>query len=378
MSREPPFDRHGQHCHPVLWTSQTEAGAGASTGIIRSGHTERFVWTAVALLALGAVGALVWNRRPAPPIVETRLEIATPSTADPVSLALSPDGRAIAFVATDEGPSRLWLRRLDSVSARPLPGTDGAYYPFWSPDNRSLGFFADGKLKRIDLDTTSVQVLADASAGRGGTWNADGVILFAPQAGPVFRMSSSGGERTQVTHVDRQALSHRFPQFLPDRRHFLYFVRPTVGVPDVRGVYVGQIDGTETRRLVDADVARVLAGADQLLFVRQGTLFAQSFDPTRLTLSGKPFAVASQIVNNTAFGSAAVSSSANGVFVYRTGPAERRQFTWFDRSGRERDTLGKIDGSDPMYRAHDTKLRCEVALKILPEAFREETTLSAI
>ena len=327
-----------------LEEAHTEPNAGARALSMRR---ERLLWmSAVALLAVIAAAAMVWSRA-TPTALETRLEIATPPTMDPVSLAISRDARTVAFVATDEGRSRLWLRRLDSGSARPLPGTDGAYYPFWSPDNRSIGFFADGKLKRIDLDTTSVQVLANASAGRGGTWNGDGVILFAPQAGPIFRIPASGGEPHQVTQLDAQRLSHRFPQFLPDGRHFLYFVRPSVGIPDVRGVYVGTIDGSEPRRLVDADVAGVLAGSDTLLFVRQGTLFAQAFDTTRLALSGKPFPVASQIINNTAFGLAAVSSSSSGLFVYRAGPAERRLFTWFDRSGHELGTVGEADTGDP-------------------------------
>jgi dipeptidyl aminopeptidase/acylaminoacyl peptidase len=150
-----------------------------------------------------------------------------------------------------------------------------------------------------------------------------------------------------VTQPDAKGLSHRFPQFLPGGQHFLYFVSPAVGIPEVRGLYVGQVNGTVTRRLVDADVAGVLAGADRLLFVRQGTLFAQTFDPARLSLSGKPFPVASQILHNTTVGSAAVSASARGLLVYRTGPPERRQFTWFDRAGRELGTVGEIDTSDP-------------------------------
>ena len=161
-----------------LEEAHTEPNAGARALSMRR---ERLLWmSVVALLAVIAAAAMVWSRA-TPTALETRLEIATPPTMDPVSLAISRDARTVAFVATDEGRSRLWLRRLDSGSARPLPGTDGAYYPFWSPDNRSIGFFADAKLKRIDLDTTSVQVLANASAGRGGTWNGDGVILFAPQ-----------------------------------------------------------------------------------------------------------------------------------------------------------------------------------------------------
>jgi Tol biopolymer transport system component len=328
-----------------LEDTQSEPGAGAPSSVAFG--RERLLWSAaVVLLALIAAAAMMWNR-PTLTAPETRLEIATAPTMDPVSLAISGDGRTLAFVATDDGRSRLWLRRLDSGSARSLPGTDGAYYPFWSPDNRSVGFFADGKLKRIDLDTTSVQVLADASAGRGGTWNDEGIILFAPQAGPIFRIPASGGTPRQVTHPDEQRLSHRFPWFLPDGQHFLYFVRPSVGIPDVRGVYVGHIDGSEPRRLVDADVAGVLAGSERLLFVRQGTLFAQSFDTTRLALSGEPFPVASQVINNTAFGAAAVSASSSGLFVYRSGPAERRLFTWFDRTGRELGTVGDADTGDP-------------------------------
>jgi dipeptidyl aminopeptidase/acylaminoacyl peptidase len=288
----------------------------------------------------------VWNRRDetAP---ETRLEITTPETTDPISLAVSHDGRAVAFVAPDAGHLRLWVRRLDSASSQALPGTDGAYYPFWSPDNRSIGFFADGKLKRIDLDTASVQVLDDASAGRGGTWNSDGVILFAPQAGPLFSLPASGGERRQVTMLDAQRLSHRFPQFLPDGRHFLYFVRPSVGIPEVRGLYIGDLESTDAHRLVDADVGGVVAATDRLLFVRQGTLFAQAFDAQRLTVSGKALPVASQIVHDTAFGAAALSSSESGVIVYRVGPPEQRQWTWIDRLGRAVGTVGDPDGTDP-------------------------------
>ena len=217
---------------------------------------------------------------------EMRLEITTPPTTDPVSLAISPDGQKIVFVATSEGRSRLWLRSLDSTATRPLAGTDGAFYPFWSPDSRSVGFFADGKLKRIDIGRRIGADTGGRSAGRGGAWNRDGTILFAPnQGGPIFRISSTGGEPAAVTRLELpQQASHRFPQFLPDGRHFLYYV---TGSPEARGVYVGQLDGSETRRLLDADSAAVYASSGQLLFVRQGTLFAQGFDPIRLALTGQ-------------------------------------------------------------------------------------------
>jgi Tol biopolymer transport system component len=325
-----------------------QSGPAAQPPAPRVAWRERAFWAmAVVLLAGAAAVAVLKSNRTVPTSLETRLEIATPPTMDPVSIALSPDGRTIAFVATDAGHSRLWVRRLDAVSAQPLAGTDNAYYPFWSPDNKTIGFFADGKPRRVDLETTSVQVLADASAGRGGTWNSDGVILFAPQAGPIFRIPASGGTPKQVTQPDQQRLSHRFPQFLPDGHHFLFFVRPTVGTPDVRGLYIGDINNTQTKRLGDADVAGILAGPGRVLFVRQGTLFAQSFDATELAVRGDPSPIASNIINDTAFGAAAISSSSSGVFVYRAGPAQKRVFTWFDRLGREIGTIGEPDPSDP-------------------------------
>jgi Tol biopolymer transport system component len=312
-----------------------------------TGRRERIAWTvALALVILIAAAGHVWFRQQAvavAPADEMRLEIITPPTTDASSLAISPDGQKIVFAGTSEGRQRLWLRLLGSSSPQTLAGTDYAYYPFWSPDNRSLGFFADGKLKRIDIETGSVQVLASATAGRGGTWNRDGVILFAPQAGPIYRVSADGGERTQLTRPG-QGSSHRFPQFLPDGRHFLYYVQAS---SQVRGVYVGQLDGTDMRRLVDADVAGAYLSSGKLLFTRQGTMFAQDFDAVRLTLNGNPFPVAEQVAVNVEFGSAAVSASTNGLLAYRAGPAERRQLTWIDRSGREVGKVGSPDTAGP-------------------------------
>jgi Tol biopolymer transport system component len=308
---------------------------------------ERVGWmSAVAILGLLAVAGIIVGRRLGPDVVpETRLEIATPPTTDPVSLSISPDGRKIVFVATDNGKPRPWLRSLDSVTAKPLAGTDSAYYPFWSPNNESVGFFADGKLKRLDLEPTSVQVLADASAGRGGTWNRDGVILFAPQAGPIFRISASGGERSQVTRPGEQRRSDRFPQFLPDGRHFLFY--STGAGPDERGLYVGHLDGSDTHYLVDADAAGVATVSGYLLFVRQGTLFAQRFDPDRLSLSGTSFPVAPQLLTVTGVAASAISVSSTGLLAYRVGPTERRQFTWLDRSGHELGIVGEADTNAP-------------------------------
>jgi serine/threonine protein kinase len=325
---------------------QSEAKRGDPVVQSVSHPRERFALiSALALVVLfvSVVGIRAFRQeRPSP---ELRLEINTPPTTDPVSLAISPDGHKVVFVANNEGGSQLWLRSLDSVSARPLAGTDGARFPFWSPDNRSIGFFAEGKLKRMDIDAGSVRPLADAVIGQGGTWNADGIIVFAPNpAGGLRRVSANGGESTVITRVGELQVSHRFPQFLPDGRHFLYY---RTGVPEARGVYIGQLDASETRRMFDTDFAAVYASTGQLLFVRQGTLFAQNFDPNRLALTGDPYPVAGQVVAASA-GLGALSASAAGPVVYRTGSAvAQRQFMWFDRTGKEIEKVGGPDSAAP-------------------------------
>ena len=215
------------------------------------------------------------------------MEVNTPSTDDPFSFAISPDGRRLVFSASNEGKSQLWLRPLDSLTAQPLAGTDGARYPFWSPDSASVGFFADSKLKRIDLVGGGPQVLANTSAdGRGGSWSRDGIILFVPNlGGPLLKVFARGGEPVEVTRLEAGQTGHQFPQFLPDGRHFIYFVQ---GGP-APGVYAGSLDGDPAKRLTSAEAAAVLSPSGFLLFARQTTLFAQAFDFKRQELSGSPF-----------------------------------------------------------------------------------------
>jgi len=276
---------------------------------------------------------------------ELRVEVMTPSTADPTSVAISPDGLKIVFVAISEGRSQLRLRSLESGVERSLPGTDGALFPFWSPNNKSIGFFADGALKRTDIDGGLPRVVTDAPAGRGGTWNSADVILFTPTVGgPIFQVPASGeGKASALTTVD--AGSHRHPRFLSDGRHFLYFV---TGTGTGRGVWVGDSKGTEMpRRLsLPADVAVEFAAPNHLLFVMQSTLFAQKFDLQSLTLSGDAFRIAEQVTVDAAMNRAAVSASSTGTIIYRTGAGGgQRQFIWFDRRGQETEHVGEPDGS---------------------------------
>lgn len=269
---------------------------------------------------------------------ELRLEITTPPTTDPVSLAISPDGQKLVFVGTSEGLSLLWLRVLDAVMSRPLPGTDDAAFPFWSPDNQSIGFFASGQLKRLDLATGAVQSLAAAPGGRGGAWTNDGAILFTAQPGnaPILRIPATGGEPIAVVKEGR------FPQLLPDGRHFTYFV-PQAFTRENRGVWVAALDGSNTRRLVEADSAAVIAASGHLLFVRQGTLIAHPFDLATLTLSGNPFPLAAGMSVREPMMVAAVSTSNSGPIVYRIGSAGgMRRVAWLDRSGTKLETVGDV------------------------------------
>jgi Tol biopolymer transport system component len=298
----------------------------------------------LALVTLIAAMAMAQALRPVPTAPEMRLEVTTPPTGQPWSLAISPDGQKMAFEGTSVGGSQLWLRRLDSVSARPLAGTERASLPFWSPDSRSVGFFADGQLKRIDIDGGSVQTLANANLGFGGAWNKDGVILFSPApSNPIFRIPATGGKPAAVTHVVTPQQQHHYgPAFLPDGRHFLYYA---LGSSEARGVYLGQLDGSQTRRLLDADAPAVYASSGHVLFVRQGTLLAQRFDQGRLELIGNPFTVAERVPAGYGPPLVALSASAAGPFAYRSGSGVRARAAWFDRSGQE---IGKVGGPDTL------------------------------
>ena len=324
------------------------SGASATPSVSRG----RLPWMAalsvaamlIAALAVPALRHLREATPAAPP--EMRLEITTPATDAPLQFALSPDGRSLVFVASGDGPSRLWLRPLDLTEARPLAGTEGAAAPFWSPDSRSVWCFAQNKLLRLDIGGGAPQLLSTLTGvSAGGTWGADGTILFSRQlGGALWRVGAAGGEPVAATRLDSpRQLGHRHPQFLPDGRHFLF---NATGTAEAAGIYLGSLDGGAPTRLTAADSAGAFLPPDRVVFVRQGTLVARRLDLARAALTGDPVTLADRVgVDVNARGGFAVSGA--GPVAYRAAGGASRQLAWFDRTGKAVGVGGEPDANTP-------------------------------
>ncbi|HMG35549.1 MAG TPA: protein kinase [Blastocatellia bacterium] len=279
------------------------------------------------------------------------------------TVAISPDGRRLAFVArTEEGKQLLWIRALDALSAQSLAGTDGATCPFWSGDSRSLGFFADGKLKKIEASGGPPIPLCDAPEGRGGTWNRDGVIVFAPNStGVLHRISSSGGTSSAVTKLDeaRAETSHRWPFFLPDGEHFLYLSSVIVAggtTAESAAICVAALGKQEGRPVLPANSNAAYAQG-YLLFVRERALMAQPFDDKRMETTGDAFPIAEQIQFGRITATGVFSVSEEGVLVYQTGAGESgSQLTWFDRTNKPIGSLGDVTSYNSLCVSPDGKM----------------------
>ena len=319
----------------------------SSTSSRRGIQSQYWAWIAALAVAIVAGIALAVARPTNPmPLRELRLEVITPPTSDSVSLALSPDGTQLVFVAPMEGRSHLWIRPLNSTVAHVLPRTEAAQNPFWSPDSKAVGFFADGQLRRIDLAEGAVLTLAASRGSTGGTWNQHGTILFsASPASGLLAIPSQGGAARPVVPLTRGQQGHRSPQFLPDGEHFFFFVR---GDEATRGIYLGSLDGMAPQRILDGDTAApVFVAENELFFVRQNTLFVQPFDAKRLSFSGEPTPLAQQVGVDAIF-RAALSVSPTGLIAYRaTATTNRRQFIWLDRAGKELQRVGLPDQGRP-------------------------------
>ncbi len=305
---------------------------------------------AASMVAAGAVGAWTYWKAPVPPALEpeTRVDIVTPPTDDPMSFALAPDGRQVVFSASDGAVPRLWLRSMASSKAEPLAGTDGARYPFWSPDGRSIAFFSAAQLRRLDLaGGAPISLAAVSSSPGGGTWNSTGVIVFAPSIGqPLFKVAAAGGAPVAITSLEGHT-SHRFPSFLPDGRHFVFYA---TGPADMAGIYIATLDSSSRHRLTPADSAGAFmsspAAGNWLLWTRAGALVGQRLDLDRLSLVGDLTALADQVAFNIRTRATALSASAGGLVAFRPHGASLRQLVWNDRSGNVLSTLGLPDDAE--------------------------------
>ncbi|HSP91427.1 MAG TPA: protein kinase [Vicinamibacterales bacterium] len=346
--------------------------AAPSVSDRRVHRRELVAWTATVLSLLAAGAALLW--RPAAQTPLPRVVRATLPLPAGVSIeldgersgmpALSPDGRRVAFGAREgAGPMHVWVLDLSSGVAKPLSGTEGGHRPFWAPDGKNIGFFTWGALSTIPAEGGAVRRLAVARDARGGTWSPNGTILFAPyQRGSLWTVSERGGNAVEVTTTGKELLgTHRFPQFLPDGEHFIYLDRPApYGPRSGSAVVVGRLGTTPpVARLVEFATNAVYADG-HLLYVRDGALVAQPFDPARRELRGEPTALVGDVLYNRRFSYGVFSAGGSGILAFLSGrQSDLSQLVWRDRSGRrlgELGTPGIISGYGGLALSRDGRL----------------------
>jgi len=311
-------------------------------------------WAAAGVLAIGLAASLIVRRGPAPPASAAPIQFslqppeATAFGSGEISTrtAISPDGRSLAVVASSHGRRSIFLRSLGSIAYRPLPGTEGADSPFWSPDSRFLGFFADGKLKKLDLAGGPPQTVCDASFEGTGSWSPQGDILFAelvPGRDGIRCVRADGGESRRVLAPDagRRERQLFWPRFLPDGRHFFY-IALELGDTSISQLCIGSLDSGEIERLGPVDSRVEYAPPGHLLFVRDGALLARSFDAKRRSFAGEARVLVEKLYTFWGPANAGFSTSGDGILVYEEGTVPTR-LTWLDRSGREVAAFGSFE-----------------------------------
>ena len=314
------------------------------------------VVASVASLSAAILAVIHFRETSPPQIIQSTILPPENATFDFTQgaglLALSPDGRHVVFGArTADGRTPLWVRSLDGLSAQPLAGTEGAQFPFWSPDSKFIAFFADGKLKKIDAAGGPVFTLTDAPNGRGGSWNRDGVIIFAPSSSPgsLLRVSSAGGASNPVSGEVGS-----FPWFLPDGQHFLYQEQQGADSQTLP-IRVGNLDGSPSTTVGAGSNALYARG--HVLFLREGTLMAQPFDTERWATTGEGVPVAERVQSVLGSGRVGVFSvSETGLLVYREASNSRGAvMTWFDRTGKQDTSVGEASRQDQIEFSPDRK-----------------------
>ena len=310
------------------------------------GRWARASWLlAATFFLLMMVAGVAWWRAGNRRLPAMYFHTAVPSPAN--DLALSPDQRLVAMVAysVQTNDYVLWTYEVGGRRSAPLEGTQGASYPFWSPDGRSIGFFADGKLKKVDLSGGQSRVICDAPNGRGGTWNRDGAIIFSADAlAGLSRVSALGGSPVELTKPDptRFETSHRWPEFLPDGKHFIYLAANFRGKPEMNAIFLGSLDSPDRRLLVISTANAAYAEPGYLVYLRDKTLVAQPFDRRSYALSGEPHALSDEVLFLPQVNRAIFSVSSGDVLVTQTGKgANMSQLAWFDRSGKPAGKVGQ-------------------------------------
>jgi Tol biopolymer transport system component len=304
-------------------------------------------WALLVLFAAG-LAVMYFSRAPkSQSLLRSSINLPTGFSLDRnnSSLALSPDGQRLVFAATgDDGKGQqLWLRSLDSLTIQLLAGTNGATYPFWSPDGRYIGFFADQKLKKTEVSSGTVQTLCDAADGRGASWSRKDVIVFAPQAiGPLFEVSAAGGTPVQVTSVDNTEVTNRNPHFLPDGERLLFFSGITTSRDKGNGIFSLDLATKKVVPVAEENSEGIYVEPGYLVFVRNGNLMAQPFDASRLHLTSQAVPIAERVLYNPDRFTGAYSLSDTGLLVFLTGSGlAKSQLTWFEVDGKKLGTVGE-------------------------------------
>jgi serine/threonine protein kinase/Tol biopolymer transport system component len=340
-----------------LQASSTASGSGpASTATAiatrraRVPPREAIAWILAGAFALASAAAFVmWRGAPSSSTTQAPVRFQVPPPLGKSWFAplgspqgsnggtISPDGRTLAFVSPNaDGKALLWVRPIDNFAATALAGTEGAAFPFWSPDSHSLAFFTQTRLLRIAAAGGPVQPVTElSSTPRGGSWSQRGVILFATAGSPVMRVPAGGGQPSAATKSDAKNPGHQWPSFLPDGERFLYYASGT------GEVCLGSLGSTAGKTLLRSNTNALFAPPGDLLFIREGTLFVQRLDMDRFEPAGEPVPLVPNVSwavspwNHGAF-----SVSWNGVLTFRQGGGNTTQFAWFDRAGRRIATVG--------------------------------------
>ncbi len=334
--------------------SQAGEPQGEPSGTARIKRRERVMWVAAtvgALLLAGLAFARLAAQKPQS-VVRTsigsadkiRFNFAGDISGPPV---ISPDGAHVVFSATNEGKAQLYIRSLSDLSIRPLLGTDNGWFPFWSPDSHSVAFFADGKLKRLNISGGIPVAICDVVNARGGSWGSAGTIVFAPDFNTsLLQVSAGGGTPTEIFKLDSPKYStYRWPWFLPDGKHFLYFAgnHLTANNPNTGGIFFASLDGKENRLLFPA-ASNVIYASGYLLFLAGNVLRAQPFDPGSGQTRGDSAVLVDGVQNDNEVWRGIVTASENGLLLYQPAMATGLKLAWFDRSGKQVEEIG--DGDD--------------------------------